>query len=259
MILHQDVDAQGIGELHQPAKAIGGQLPLFLRRAGGLGVHPDGMAPQELGRLHPAVVVLHGLGPSRRVRISDGPLTVAHDEEALNAEGVAAGLQLGEIDPVPGPVLEEGIHVLHRSDVELLSGHPWKVQVVQPPGIQGPVERPLGQGDAEEEVPSGTGDTFGTGAGVPRGRPLTRGGLGATPLEGQNPCDRKRDSRAGQKAPAGKEVIPESTHEGISLSGGREKALSTLVRSRGGEFWGGEEKKAKRLPSHNSQGGPHDP
>ena len=77
------------------------------------------MAPEELCRFDPFVMVLDRRGAACAVRIAEVAFVVAHDEAAADAVVVAALLEFPQVVSVLGFVLEKRVHILDAVDVEL--------------------------------------------------------------------------------------------------------------------------------------------
>ena len=82
-------------------------------------------------------MILDGLLSLFRVWITELPFVVNHDQQGLNAEILAAGLQFSQILLVFCFVLEELVNVLDSVDAESLLAGLGEVQVIQLAGKQG--------------------------------------------------------------------------------------------------------------------------
>ena len=148
MVLDDDIDDVLVGKLAEPVQTIRRELLLFFVFAAALGVDPNGMATEFLGRNHPLVMVLDGLLALALVGITKRTFAIAHNQQAAHALIGTALLQLGDVLPIFGLVLPERVDVLDRIDTERL-GLLRKVEVAQLLAKQRLVQRPFGQTDLE--------------------------------------------------------------------------------------------------------------
>ena len=96
-------------------------------------------------------MILHGRLSLSGIRAGQIALTIAHDQQTDNPCIVTAPLKFCQISSVFGFILKEPVHVLNGIDAELISGQCRKIQMIKFTGLYCTVQRPLGQGDFEEQ------------------------------------------------------------------------------------------------------------
>ena len=133
MIFHDHVEAQLAPRiLLELQKTVCGRLLLFLESLLCIGcrVHANGMTAKKLCRISSLEMIFHGLMTFGRVRITQAPLAVTHDEQGLNALVLAALLHLGEILLILRLVEEELVYILNGLNAKP-ARHLGKLKVVQ--------------------------------------------------------------------------------------------------------------------------------
>jgi len=119
-------------------------------------VDADRPTAQEPGGLDPFLVVLHRPASRLLVGVRQWAFVVDHDQMVHDA-GVATSLEqflqvggvLARLAEVHGPAAEEAVDVLDDRDAEVVPALGGKVQMVEPAGIDRPMQRPLRQGDLD--------------------------------------------------------------------------------------------------------------
>ena len=109
------------------------------------------MTAQEFGRVTPLVVVLDCRGARVVVGVTQVAFAITHDQQAFDAQIIAACFQVGEVFLVLGLVHKELIDIFDGLNSEFFFGDPWEIQIRHIFGFvaQGIVQRPLGQGNFE--------------------------------------------------------------------------------------------------------------
>jgi len=85
----------------------------------------------------------------KRIGVTQPALAITHDEVMQDALVRGAPVHLGQVGRILRLVFEECVHELDRLDTELTPRHPGKIEMIQLAGPEGPMQRPLGQRDAE--------------------------------------------------------------------------------------------------------------
>ena len=118
----------------------------------GLRVDPDRMATQELGGLGPLAVVFDSLLALGCIRVPEGTLAIAHDEQTTDTFAVSPIFEFLQVALVLDLVFEELVHQFYSVQVMGSSGHDGKIHVGHLLGEEGLVIGPLGEADLEGAV-----------------------------------------------------------------------------------------------------------
>jgi hypothetical protein len=149
MVLDNDADRVGVGELGELAQAVGREFLLLFASAVAGGVDANHGAAQHLGGLDPLVVVLDRRLPARRVGIAELPFTIHHDQVLVHAGVLRPCVHLGKVGCILRLVPEELVDVLDGLDAELLLCDAGEVEVLELALLQRPMEGPLRERDPE--------------------------------------------------------------------------------------------------------------
>lgn len=86
----------------------------------------------------------HRLVPPGGVRIAQSAFTVTHDQQNSHTQIVRAFLEIGEVTPIAGFVLEELIHQFDGVDSVVVLGCSREINMIDLSIKESPMKRPLG-------------------------------------------------------------------------------------------------------------------
>ena len=101
---------------------------------------------------HPLIVVFNRLLSLFLIYIAQVAFSVHHDQVVIDALAFGNIFEFPEVFFVPGLALIKGVDVFHGVNAKLLLGNSWEIDRVHFPVEEGPVQRPLGQGNVKKHV-----------------------------------------------------------------------------------------------------------